>query len=201
MLIINRENSTKEGRYMAAISLIRMGHPTLRKIAQLVTLTELESSEFKTLLANLYDTMKVEGGIGIAAPQINISKQVALIELPQKSERYGTLQESGLFIIINPQITIIEHELQGFWEGCLSLPGLRGFVERPKVVQIDYLNEQGIKKTFVAENFLAAVFQHELDHLFGKLYIDQITDTTKLSYIEEFTEFNAINKKEDLNIE
>lgn len=186
---------------MTVISVIRMGHPTLRKIAELVTLTELGTPEFKALLTDLYDTMKAEGGIGIAAPQINVSKQVALIELPSKSERYGNIQASELYVIINPEITIIDQELQGFWEGCLSLPGLRGFVERPKVVQIDYLDEHGNKKTIVAENFLSTVFQHELDHLFGKLFIDQMSDSTKLSYTEEYVEFNGTQKNEDLKVE
>lgn len=184
---------------MAARSVIRMGHPTLRQTAEAVNLSEIATPEFKELLADMYDTMKVEGGIGIAAPQINVSKQVALIELPANSERYGTLESSALFTIINPVMSVIDYELQGFWEGCLSVPGLRGFVERPRVVKIEYTDEFGEQKQFIAENFLATVFQHELDHLFGKLYIDRITDTTKLSYIPEFDAFN--NAKEEETIE
>jgi peptide deformylase len=183
---------------MTARPVIRMGHPTLRQTAEPVILSEISTPEFKELLANLYDTMKVEGGIGIAAPQINVSKQVTLIELPANSERYGTLDSSPLFVIINPEITIIDYELQGFWEGCLSVPGIRGFVERPRIVQINYTNEFGEQKQFIAENFLATVFQHELDHLFGKLYIDRITDTTKISFLDEFTEFNSIKKEDTL---
>jgi peptide deformylase len=181
---------------MTAKTVIRMGHPTLRQVAKLVTLDELKTPEFKALLTDLFDTMKVEGGIGIAAPQINVSKQVALIELPKNSERYGTLEESPLFVIINPTFSVIDQTLQGFWEGCLSLPGLRGFVERPRSVKIDYINELGVASQIIAEDFLATVFQHELDHLFGKLYIDQMTDTTKLSFVEEFMLFNG--KKENI---
>jgi peptide deformylase len=180
---------------MTARKVIRMGHPTLRKVAELVPVSEIKSDEFKHLLQDLYDTMKVEGGIGIAAPQIDISKQVTLIELPSDNARYGTLDQTPLMIIINPVITILGPELQGFWEGCLSVPGLRGFVERPKKVQIDYLDENGDSKQIIAEDFLATVFQHELDHLFGKIYIDRITDMTKLSYSEEFAQFN--NPKDD----
>ena len=184
---------------MAKRNVIRMGHPTLRKLAGPVDLAELNTDEFKELLIDLYDTMKAEGGIGIAAPQINISKQVTLIELPANSERYGNLPDSPLFTIINPVITILDNQLHGFWEGCLSVPGLRGYVERPKKVQIDYINELGVAKQFIAEDFLATVFQHELDHLFGKIYIDRITDTTKLTYLEEFSEFNSVSKKDTLN--
>lgn len=184
---------------MTARTVIRMGHPTLRKVAEKVDLAELNTPAFKELLTDLYDTMKVEGGIGIAAPQINVSKQVTLIELPKNSERYGNLEASPIFIIINPTITIIDKNLQGFWEGCLSVPGLRGFVERPKSVQVDYIDEFGEEKVYVAEGFLATVFQHELDHLFGKLYIDSITDTTKISYLEEFVEFNGVKKEDALD--
>lgn len=182
---------------MTAQKVIRMGHPTLRKIAETVPLEEIKTPAFRNLLQDLYDTMKVEGGIGIAAPQIDVSKQVTLIELPANNARYGTLEQTPLMIIINPVITILDESLQGFWEGCLSVPGLRGYVERPKKVQIDYIDENGDKKQFIAEDFLATVFQHELDHLFGKIYIDRISDTRKISYLEEFSEFNS-PKSEDI---
>lgn len=183
---------------MTARTVIRMGHPTLRQVAEPVILSEIYTPEFKSLLADMYDTMKVEGGIGIAAPQINVSKQVTLIELPANNERYGTLDSSPLYTIINPEITIIDSESQGFWEGCLSVPGLRGFVERPRIVQIDYTDEFGEQKQFIAKNFLATVFQHEIDHLFGKLYIDRIIDTTKISYLDEFDKFNNIKEEDTL---
>ncbi|MBY0414213.1 MAG: peptide deformylase [Bdellovibrionales bacterium] len=184
---------------MTARTVIRMGHPTLRKVAAEVNLEEVKSPEFKQLLVDMYETMKVEGGIGIAAPQINVSKQVALIELPDNSERYGELGGTPLMIIINPILKMLTQEHQGFWEGCLSVPGLRGFVERPKQIQIDYYDENAEKKQIVVEDFLATVFQHELDHLFGKLYIDRITDTTKISYNEEYSEFVNPHKKDELD--
>lgn len=174
---------------MVARTVIRMGHPTLRQVAEQVLVSELKTPEFKQLLIDMYDTMKVEGGIGIAAPQINVPLQVTLIELPEDNDRYGELEGTPLMVIINPVLKYLTQEHQGFWEGCLSVPGLRGFVERPKKIQVDYINEHGEPKTLVVEDFLATVFQHELDHLFGKLYIDRITDTTKLAYSEEFSTF------------
>lgn len=184
---------------MTALKVIRMGHPTLRKVAEKVSLEEIGTDEFQNFLKDMYDTMKVEGGIGIAAPQVNVSKQVCLIELPEHNERYGTLGTSPLYTIINPEIEILDQAPQGFWEGCLSVPGLRGYVERPRSVQITYFDEFAEPQRIVVEDFLATVFQHELDHLFGKLYIDRITDTTKLSYIEEFTEFNGVSKEDSLD--
>lgn len=174
---------------MTARKVIRMGHPTLRLTAEKVQIDELNTPEFKQLLVDMYDTMKVEGGIGIAAPQIDVSKQVTIIELPENNDRYGDLEGTPLMTIINPEIKYLTEDNQGFWEGCLSVPGLRGFVERPKKIQVDYINEHGEKKQIIAEDFLATVFQHELDHLFGKLYIDRITDTTKITYNEEYSQF------------
>ena len=182
---------------MTARKVIRMGHPTLRKVAELVDPKILKTPDFKQLLVDMYDTMKVEGGIGIAAPQIDVSLQVTLIELPENNDRYGDLEGTPLMVIINPVITYLTEENQGFWEGCLSVPGLRGFVERPRSIKVDYINEHGEEKSIVADDFLATVFQHELDHLFGKLYIDRITDTTKISYNEEFSEF-VKSRPEDL---
>lgn len=184
---------------MTARKVIRMGHPTLRKVAGPVLVSELKTPEFKELLVDMYDTMKVEGGIGIAAPQIDVSKQVTLIELPENNDRYGDLEGTPLMVIINPVISYLTQEHQGFWEGCLSVPGLRGFVERPKSIKVDYINEHGEPKTIVVNDFLATVFQHELDHLFGKLYIDRITDTTKISYSEEFSEYFKAKPEDTLD--
>ncbi len=180
---------------MAIKKVIRMGHPTLRLHAQEVSITEFHTQDFKDLLTDLYDTMKHEGGIGIAAPQIDVSKSVALIELPEYSERYGKLPQSGLITIINPKITILTDESQAFWEGCLSVPGLRGEVNRPKKIRVNFKNDKFEDQELIVEEFLATVFQHELDHLFGRLYIDHIKDPTKISYIEEFNQFILNNPK------
>ena len=180
---------------MAIKEVIRMGHPTLKVEAELLTQEEIKTKWFADLCQDLYDTMKEEGGIGIAAPQINISKQVALIDLAEESTRYGKLQASGLITIINPKITILSDELQTFFEGCLSVPGLRGKVTRPKKIQIDFLNRAGNSETIIADDFLATVFQHEIDHLFGKLYVERMDDLSSLTFVEEFDQFH---KKSDV---
>lgn len=174
---------------MTVKTIIRMGHPTLKKVAELITQEEFNSPSLQELLTDLYDTMKVEQGIGIAAPQINVSKQVALIELPENSERYGNLESTSLITIINPTITVIDPTPQGFWEGCLSVPGLKGYVERPRAIRVDYFDETGRAQSILAEDFLSTVFQHELDHLFGNLYVERMQDLTKFSYNEEYSEF------------
>jgi peptide deformylase len=174
---------------MAVREVVKMGNPILRETATLIESKDILSNETKDLLQDMYDTMVATGGIGIAAPQIGVSISATIIMLPSDSERYPETEESKLFTIFNPEIEIVDQSLQGFWEGCLSVPGLRGYVERPKKVKIKYLDENAQPKELVVEDFLATVFQHELDHLFGKLYIDQIKDLTKLSYEEEYQSF------------
>jgi peptide deformylase len=190
--ILSRENvlfydlcKLKE-KFMSVKELTRMGNPVLRGEIQEVSKEEILLPDFKLLLTDLFDTMNDSAGIGIAAPQIGVPKQVALIKVSPDSSRYPDSEESKLFTIINPKIEILDSELQGFWEGCLSVPGLRGYVERPRKVKISYTDEFSIAQVFIAEDFLATVFQHEIDHLFGKLYVDRITDMSKLSYEEEY---------------
>jgi peptide deformylase len=177
---------------MTIKSIIKMGHPALKRVADLITQEEFNSDELKDLIADLYETMKIEKGIGIAAPQIAISKQVALIELPEDSERYGILENTPLLTIINPIITILDSTLQGYWEGCLSVPGLKGHVERPRKIRVDYFDETGRYQTITSEGFLATVFQHELDHLFGYLYVERMSNLAKLAYLDEFKQFHEI---------
>lgn len=166
----------------------RMGNPILREVAKEFKVSELATEEFRQLLLDLRDSMKHYGGIGIAAPQIGVSRQVALIELPE-TNRYGEPVQLPFTVFVNPRLEILTDEQQGFWEGCLSVPGLRGFVERPRKLKVTYLDEKGVEKELVAEGFLATVIQHELDHLFGVLYVDRIRDPKLLSYQEEYEAF------------
>jgi peptide deformylase len=166
-----------------------MGHPILKKEAELFTRNEITAQDTQKLLIDLYDTMKNSQGIGIAAPQIGVSKQVCLIELPANSERYGNLPQTELMIIFNPTIEFLTNDKQSFYEGCLSVPGLRGKVSRPKKIKVKYIDSKNIEKEIIAEDFLATVFQHEIDHLFGKLYVEQMEDLSSLSFTEEYDEF------------
>lgn len=179
---------------MAILPVLRMGHPILRQKARDLTETEIRSKEIAKLVRDMIDTMHDESGIGLAAPQIGVSLRIAIIELDGVAERYpeyeGDLKD-GLGVYFNPRVTPIESETQSFWEGCLSVPGLRGLVPRPRKVKIDYLDEKAKPKSITVEGFLATVFQHELDHLDGVLYVDRITDTRNLAYIEEYQQFLA----------
>jgi peptide deformylase len=92
-------------------------------------------------------------------------------------------------VFVNPRIEVINPEQQGYWEGCLSVPGLRGKVYRPQHIALEYLDHNGDAQQMELQGFLATVFQHEFDHLHGKLYLDHIRDTTQLSFEAEFLEF------------
>ena len=162
-----------------------MGNPLLRKEARPFTKEEILSEETKILLEDMWDSLEEAGGIGLAAPQIGISKQLAIIKLSEESDRYPDMETSEAYVIFNPNITVLDQELQGFWEGCLSVPGLRGYVERPRKVKIDFLDENAKERTIEVEDFLATVFQHELDHLIGMLYVDRMEDVSTLMFEDE----------------
>lgn len=166
----------------------RMGNPILRKVAGAVKPEDIKTEHFSQLVQDLRDSMKHYGGIGIAAPQIGVSLQVCVIELSGVN-RYGQEINLPFTVFINPTIEILESESQGYWEGCLSVPGLRGFVERPQHISVSYLNERAEQVELEARGFLATVIQHELDHLFGKLYVDRLKDPSMLAYQEEFEHF------------
>lgn len=165
--------------------ILKLGNPILRLTAKEVSKEEILSENIQNLIDDMWNVMEKAGGIGLAAPQIGISIQLAVIKLESSSDRYENLEDSEEFIIFNPELEVINTEKQGFWEGCLSVPGLRGYVKRPKKLKISYLNEKAEKKVVIVEDFLATVFQHELDHLFGYLYVDRLDSTKDLVFEDE----------------
>ena len=170
---------------MTAKQILKMGNPLLREVADDFSTEEIKSPETIILLKDMWDSLEAAGGIGLAAPQIGVSRQLAIIKLSEESDRYPDMEDTEEFVIFNPKITVIDETEQGFWEGCLSVPGLRGFVERPRSIRVDYLDENAKSKSIEVEDFLATVFQHELDHLIGKLYVDRMKDITTLMFEDE----------------
>lgn len=174
---------------MATRAILKMGNPLLRAETNELSKEQAACPETAQLINDMVDTMRANKGIGIAAPQIGVPLRLAIIEIPQHSERYPDVQASSLTIFINPTITLLDATLQGFWEGCLSVPGLRGHVNRPRKVQVDYFDINMQKQTLIAEDFLSTVVQHELDHLFGNLFIDKISEPHKLSFDQEYFQY------------
>ena len=170
--------------------ILKLGNPILRLTAKELTREEILSSEIQELIPKMWSVMREAGGIGLAAPQIGISIQLAVIKLENDSERYDNLEDSEEFIIFNPKLEVLDEKKQGFWEGCLSVPGLRGYVERPRKLKIKYLDEHAIERQVIVEDFLATVFQHELDHLFGYLYVDRLDSTKDLVFPMDLSDGN-----------
>jgi peptide deformylase len=171
---------------MASREIIRMGHPTLRKRARELTKQELRSDAVAQLVQDMVDTLADSGGIGLAAPQINVGVRLAIIELPGGPSRYGEIPAMPLTVFANPVIEIVDAAEAGYWEGCLSVPGLRGYVERPQHVRVRYQDLAGTRHSLELQGFPATVFQHEFDHLDGVLYIDRLKDSTQLAFDEEY---------------
>ncbi|MCO5143189.1 MAG: peptide deformylase [Oligoflexia bacterium] len=171
--------------------IIRMGHPTLREKAALVDPKTIKTKDFQSLIDDMVETMHDAEGIGLAAPQIDESIQLAIIEFDQENDRYKIENGQSLVVFINPEIHILGEDSASYWEGCLSVPGLRGKVSRPQHIRVDYLDRDGNAQSIEAKGFLATVIQHELDHLNGTLYIDKLTSPQDLAYVEEFSQFIA----------
>lgn len=168
-----------------------MGHPNLRIPAEPYPVDQIGSEEFKTLIEDMRETLHAYGGIGLAAPQIDVSYRIAIIEIENTSTRYGELERTPFEVYVNPDIVVIEDESAGYWEGCLSVPGMMGYVERPQHIRVDYLNQSGEQKSIETHGFLATVFQHEFDHLDGILYVDRIEDKSLFSFEQEYLEFHT----------
>ncbi len=190
----------------------RMGHPVLRQKAKKLDPTEISSKEIQTLIQDMVETMEEYGGIGIAAPQIHESKSLAIIRmdadsryttegvhLKAGSSRFKDSEGKPITVFINPKIKIIESKKQEYWEGCLSVPGLRGAVRRPQKIAVEYLDEDGNPQTMTASEFSATVLQHELDHLEGILYVDRVEDKTKLMFEEEYLKYHQSDDIDEID--
>ncbi len=181
---------------MSILKVARLGHPVLRQPARDLTPDEIRSDAVRQLVRDMHATMIEYGGVGLAAPQVHEPLRLAVIEFSGENERYRVDEAQPLWVVFNPRVTVLDEKTEGFWEGCLSLPGLRGYVERPRRIQVDYLDASGEPQQCVADGFLATVCQHEFDHLDGVLYVDRITDPTKLSFVEEYARYHATGQDE-----
>ncbi len=178
-------------KILASKNILKMGHPLLREIARSVPPASVPSSTVQEVILDMIDTLEETGGIGLAAPQIGESLRIVIIKIPEGSNSYGELKGIPLSVFINPSITKIGQEEEAHWEGCLSVPGLRGLVSRPQHLKLNYLTVDQEQKEIEVKGFLATVLQHECDHLDGILYIDRLVDSTQLSFESEFAEFIA----------
>jgi len=176
---------------MAVLEVAKLGNPVLRERAEPVDLEELTASgenQLQIFIDDLIDTMRVEDGVGIAAPQVSRSIQLLIVECAD-NDRYPNQENIPITVFVNPVITRFSEATVSFWEGCLSLPDLRGLVPRSREVTVEAWSRDGKKMVVEAHGFFAVVLQHEIDHLQGKVFLDRMTDLTQLAYNEEFATY------------
>ncbi|TAL86392.1 MAG: peptide deformylase [Rhodanobacter sp.] len=163
--------------------ILKMGDPRLLRIAKQVPASMFGSAELDTLIVDMFETMQSADGVGLAAPQIGVDLQLVIFGV-EYSERYPDAPEVPRTVLLNPVITPLSHDMEEGWEGCLSVPGLRGAVSRFSLIRYDGVDAQGKRIERTAEGFHARVVQHECDHLIGRLYPSRITDFSKFGYTE-----------------
>ncbi|MFT5886769.1 MAG: peptide deformylase [Arcticibacterium sp.] len=169
---------------------LRMGNPVLRKKAKEVDYEEIQTTKVQSFIDILVNTMRSEIGVGIAAPQVGKSVRIFVMEC-QNNERYTGKDGFPMTVAINPTIEPTSEDQIENWEGCLSIPGIRGSVPRYSQVKLKALDRFGESFEKDLQGFEAVVAQHELDHLNGILFIDRLIDTKKLAFYEEYLEFET----------
>jgi peptide deformylase len=167
---------------MAVRKILKMGDTRLLRVAQPVT--AFNTPELHTLLKDLEDTMLAANGAGLAAPQIGVDLQVVVFGSGEVNPRYPEAPVVPYTVLINPVLTPIGDEEEEGWEGCLSVPGLRGVVPRFKRLRYQGLDDKGQPIDRTVEGFHARVVQHECDHLIGKLYPMRVCDFSRFGYTE-----------------
>ena len=163
--------------------ILKMGDERLLRIAPPVPPEMFDSPELWQLIDDMFQTMESVGGVGLAAPQIGVDLQLVIFGF-EHSERYPDAEAVPQTILINPLITPLSPQLEEGWEGCLSVPGLRGAVQRYQHIRYEGFSPKGEPIVRVASGFHARVVQHECDHLIGRLYPSRITDFSKFGFTE-----------------
>ena len=175
---------------MAVKEVLKMGHPLLQQVAKPVT--EFNTPELDALIADMLDTMHALNGAGLAAPQIGVSKRVVIFEVAA-NPRYPDVEEVPRTVLINPEITPLDEAREAGWEGCLSVPGMRGLVSRPAHVRYTGVDQTGQSIEREVSHFHARVVQHEVDHLDGILYPQRLDDPRYFGFEEELVRYGLLS--------
>ncbi|MFN8542657.1 MAG: peptide deformylase [Candidatus Binatia bacterium] len=175
---------------MAIRKVARLGHPVLRQVAEPVPLEAIGAPEIQQLVDDMLETMDEYDGAGLAAPQVHVAKRIVIYGV-RENPRYPDAEDIPLTVLVNPRITALTKDQVEDWEGCLSLPDLRGMVPRHTRVRVDAWGRDGRKLRFVAEDFHARVVQHECDHLDGTVYVDRMRSMDSLAFLAEWQRYQA----------
>jgi peptide deformylase len=171
---------------MAVREIVTVGHPALRQRTADVTPQELREPAVQELIDDLIDTMRSGGGAGLAANQIAELPRIAVIEVGENHARYPYKPPIPLTVIVNPVIEPLDAETVEINEGCLSVPNLRGTVDRYLNIRVRYLDRDGVEHDEVRRGLTAGTFQHEVDHLNGVMFLDRVRDPRTFTTWEQF---------------
>jgi peptide deformylase len=171
---------------MAILKVAHMGHPVLRARARPLEAAEIRSPAVQQLIDDMLETMAEYQGVGLAAPQVHKSVRLFVAGFPEPDDDEQEEPEVPLMVLINPEITAVGKETSEDWEGCLSIPDIRGRVPRARQIVVRAYDRNGKRLEIKASNFTARVIQHETDHLDGILFFDRMKSFETLTFLDEF---------------
>ena len=176
---------------MSILKVARMGHPVLRTRAKPLDPADIKSPRIQQLIDDMFETMQEYQGVGLAAPQIHQGLRLFVAGFPPRPRRDDDDEDDEemnvpLMAIINPEITVLTDDVVDDWEGCLSIPEIRGRVTRYKEIEVKAYDRRGRRISIRAKNFTARVIQHETDHLDGVLFLDRMESLDTLTFLDEF---------------
>jgi peptide deformylase len=172
---------------MALLDIVKIGQPVLRAVAEPVGTDELSTPTFQGFLDDLVETMRAASGAGLAAPQVGVAKRVFCVEV-HDNPRYPYKPDIDLRVLVNPELRALSEETFSNYEGCLSIPDLRGLLPRALEVELTYTDRDGRRVVEAIRGVSAGTFQHEQDHLDGILFVDRVEDTRTLTTWDGFRE-------------
>jgi peptide deformylase len=167
------------------LEITKIGNPILREMTSEVSLEELASSTMQQFIDDLIETKRDANGAGLAAPQVGLGKRIFIVEV-ENNPHYPYKPNAPLTVAVNPKITFLTDERFQNYEGCLSIPDLRGVLDRCPEIRVECLDRNGEQQSFIVKGITAGTFQHEDDHLNGILFLDRVTDTDSFSTWSEF---------------
>jgi peptide deformylase len=177
---------------MSILKVARMGHPVLRTRARALEPHEIRTAKIQTLIDDMFETMREYQGVGLAAPQVHESVRLfvagfaPVARADAEDDPIGEEDEVPLMALINPEVTPIGREIVEGWEGCLSVPDIRGLVPRTREISVRAYDRDGRRIELRAGGFTARVIQHETDHLDGVLFFDRMPSFETLTFLDEF---------------
>lgn len=172
---------------MAILKIARLGNPILRNVAKPLSPKDLSTSEVQRLIRDMVETMRENEGVGLAATQVHEALQIMVIEELRENNQKG--KPTPLTVLVNPVLTTGSERMIEDWEGCLSIPDMRGLVPRYQEIKVQALDPTGKTLSFHAQDFFARVIQHEQDHLLGKVFLERMRNLESLSYLKEYTKY------------